>query len=72
MSFFNKFSLLRIKKKENKCTTFCRGHQKDCNRSCPMGMQVGRSQNPSSDAECIMCYECAEACKNGAVECKLT
>ena len=71
MSFFNRFSLLHIKKKEDKCTAFCRGHQKDCSKNCPMGMQVSRNQDPSSSPECIFCYECAESCSNKAVKCKL-
>jgi ferredoxin-type protein NapH len=71
MGLFNRFSLLHIKKKPNMCTTFCRGHEKECSKKCPMGVQVSRTQNPSSTADCIMCYECAEACKNKAVEYKL-
>jgi len=71
MGLFNRFSLLHIKKKPNMCTTFCRGHQKECSKNCPMGVQVQRTQDPSSTVDCIMCYECAEACKNKAVEYKL-
>jgi len=68
MSFFNKFSLLHIKKKANKCTTFCRGHQKDCNKNCPMGIDVSRNHEPSSNPECIFCYNCAESCSHNAVK----
>jgi len=71
MSFFNKFSLLHIKKREVKCTTFCRGHQKDCNKTCSMRIQVSRDMEPSSNQECIYCYECAETCTNKAVKYKL-
>jgi ferredoxin-type protein NapH len=71
MGLFNRFSLLHIKKNPNACTTFCRGHQRECSKDCPMGVQVQRTQEPSSTADCIMCYECAEACKNRAVEYKL-
>jgi ferredoxin-type protein NapH len=71
MGLFNRFSLLHIKKRTNICTTFCRGHQKECSKNCPMGVQVHREQDPSSTVDCIMCYECAEACKNKAVEYKL-
>ncbi len=67
MGFFNKVSLLRISKKSNKCTTFCRGHQKKCNETCSMGMQVSRNQEPSSSSDCIFCYECGESCANSAV-----
>ena len=71
MGLFNRFSLLRVKKKPNMGTTFCRGHQRECSKNCPMGVQVQRTQDPSSTVDCIMCYECAEACKNKAVEYKL-
>lgn len=71
MSFFNKFSLLHIRKKANKCTTFCRGHQRDCNQTCPMGIQVSRNQEPSSNPECILCYNCVESCSNKAAKYKL-
>ena len=71
MSFFNKFSLLHIRKKANKCTTFCRGHQRDCNKTCPMGIKVSRNEEPSSSPECILCYNCAESCSNNAVKYKL-
>lgn len=71
MSFFNKFSLLHIRKKTNKCTTFCRGHQKDCNKNCPMGINVSRNHDPSSSSECIFCYNCAESCSKNAVKYKL-
>jgi len=72
MSLFNRFSLLHIRKKEDECTTFCRGHQKDCNESCPMRIQVSRHQEPSSDSECIFCYECTESCANNAVKYELS
>jgi ferredoxin-type protein NapH len=71
MGLFNRFSLLHIKKRPNTCTTFCRGHQKECSENCPMGVQVQRGQDPSATVDCIMCYECAEDCKNQAVEYKL-
>lgn len=71
MSFFNKFSLLHIRKKANDCTTFCRGHQRDCSKTCPMGIQVSRNQEPSSSPECILCYNCAESCSNKSVKYKL-
>ena len=71
MSFFNKFSLLHIRKKPDKCTMFCRGHQRDCNKTCPMEIQVSRDQEPSSSPECILCYDCAESCSNKAVKYKL-
>jgi len=71
LSVFNKISLLHIKKDPNKCTLFCRGHQRDCNDSCPMGIKVSRNQEPSSDPECILCYNCAESCSNKAVKSKL-
>lgn len=71
MSFFSKLSLLQIKKKENECIAFCRGHQRDCNKTCPMGVQVSRKQEPSADPECILCYDCGESCSNKAVKCKL-
>jgi len=71
MSLFSRFSFLHIKKKDDKCTTFCRGHQKDCNKACPMGIEVSRNQEPSSNPECILCYNCAESCSNDAVKCKL-
>ena len=71
MSFFNKFSLLHIRKKANKCTSFCRGHQRDCNKTCPMAIQVSRNQQPSSSPECILCYNCAESCSNKSVKYRL-
>jgi polyferredoxin len=71
MGLFNRFSLLHIRKKPNACTTFCRGHQKECSKNCPMGLQVQRTQNPSSSGDCIMCYECAESCKSKGIEYKL-
>jgi ferredoxin-type protein NapH len=71
MSFFNKFSLLHIKKKVNKCSAFCRGHQRKCNITCPAGILVSRNQEPSSNPDCILCYNCAESCPNNAVTYKL-
>jgi ferredoxin-type protein NapH len=71
MGLFNRFSLLHIKKKPNTCTTFCRGHEKECREDCPMGLQVQRGEDPSSMVDCMMCYECADACRNKAVEFKL-
>ena len=71
MSFFNKFSFLHIRKKADRCTTFCRGHQRDCNKTCPMAVQVSRNQEPSSSPECILCYDCKESCSNKAVKYKL-
>lgn len=71
MSFFNKFSLFHIRKKPDKCTTFCRGHQRDCNQTCPMRIEVSRNQEPSSSAECILCYSCAESCSKKAAKYKL-
>ncbi len=67
MSFFNKFSLLHIKK-SGKCSTFCRGHQRDCNKKCPTGIEISRNPEPSSDPECTLCYNCAEACSRNAVK----
>lgn len=71
MSLFNKFSLLNIKKKQNGCTTFCSGHKRDCNKICPMQIEVSRKENPSSDLECMLCYECAYACANKALKHKI-
>jgi polyferredoxin len=71
MSFFNKFSLLHISKKRDKCTTFCRGHERNCSKACSMGTQVSRDRDPSSNPECILCYECAESCSNDSIRCEL-
>jgi len=70
MSFFNKFSLLHIRKKLEKCSPICRGRQRSCDKACPMGIQVFRSPEPSSSPECILCYNCAESCLNKAVKYK--
>lgn len=69
LSLFNKIGLLHITKSQNECTAFCRGHQRDCNKNCPMGIEVSRNQEPSSNPECILCYNCAEDCPNKAVKC---
>jgi len=71
MSFFNKLSLINLRKSEHKCTVFCRGHQRICNVACPMRVQVSRDSEPSSNPECIFCYECAGACPNKALGLKL-
>lgn len=71
MSLFNRFSLLHVKKKADKCTTFCRGHEKTCSQNCPMRIEVSRKQEPSSDSECILCYDCAESCTKKAVKYEL-
>jgi polyferredoxin len=71
MSLFNKFSILHIKKKRGECTTFCRGHQRNCSETCPMGIEVSRDEEPSSNPECILCYNCAESCTNKAIKYKI-
>jgi ferredoxin-type protein NapH len=71
MSLFNKFSLLHIKKKEGKCNASCREHLQNCSKNCPMGIQVSQNLEPSSNPECILCYQCAESCPNKAMKYKL-
>jgi ferredoxin-type protein NapH len=71
MSLFNKLSLLHIKKRKHDCTTFCKGHQKECDDSCPMGINISRQEELSSNSECILCYNCSEPCPKKAIECRL-
>lgn len=71
MSFFNRFSFLHIGKRADKCTAFCRGHSKECNKSCPMEVGVSRNRDPSADPECTLCYNCAESCPNKAIKFEL-
>lgn len=71
MSLFNRFSLLHITKGPHKCTAFCRGHQRDCVETCPMGIKVSENQEPSASPECIYCYDCSDSCTNEAIKVRI-
>lgn len=57
------FSLLRVKVDESKCVS-CGG----CKRVCPMNVDVtDSSRKRKNGTECILCMECAEACRKKAI-----
>ncbi len=59
-ALFNKFSLVRMRLDEDKCT-----HCKACHSVCPMGVKFNESPG---DAECINCMKCmTQACGFGAI-----
>ena len=63
----NKFNIpsLRLISNKSKCTA-C----KQCNKACPMSlnvMQMVKNEN-MNNTECILCGECGNSCKFGAVK----
>ncbi len=61
---FNKFSLLHLRLKTQKCTV-CRL----CEKVCPMGIEV--HENPNQ-LDCIRCFECVWRCRPRSIEIKIS
>ena len=58
-SLFNRFSFFQMRLDEHKCTG-C----KQCERACPMAVEVTKNIN---GGECIRCGMCKSACPTGAI-----
>lgn len=59
LGLFNRISLLRLSVDATNCTS-CN----DCDRSCPVGLDVRRQPN---SPDCIRCLKCVKACRQGCL-----
>ncbi|MHA1596488.1 MAG: 4Fe-4S binding protein [Candidatus Asgardarchaeia archaeon] len=63
MSYFNKYSLVRVKKNPLKCKN-CRL----CERHCPTEVKISKEKGEISSGECILCLKCITTCEEGGLE----
>ncbi len=62
----SRFALLKIKGSKEKCTQ-CGA----CNKACPMDIRISeyiQSGQRVLSSECILCFECVDACPRGALD----
>ncbi|MHA1505977.1 MAG: 4Fe-4S binding protein [Candidatus Asgardarchaeia archaeon] len=63
MSYFNKYSIIRVKKNPLKCKN-CRL----CERCCPTEVKISKEKREISSGECILCLRCISVCEEGGLE----
>jgi len=63
MSYFNKYSIIRVKKNPLKCKN-CRL----CERYCPTEVKISKEKGEISSGECILCLRCISVCEEGGLE----
>ena len=66
LGFLSRFSLLKLKVDENKCT-HCNACKANCEGACEP-----QSTESWIRSECLPCYNCVESCPSGAVKLTLT
>jgi len=65
LGLFNAYSIVGVKRNVTKCLgKRCRA----CEAACPMGVSLLRETwEKITDSNCIFCFKCYEACKEGAI-----
>lgn len=63
IAVFNKYSLLRVRRRSEKCVV-CH----HCRERCLAGLNPLSNQEAWSSLECVRCMQCYTGCKTGALE----